>query len=96
MPCRFKGDIIFAEEQLTSNKICQVECVGFAFRSLFFENAFAYVCTSLNEGFALPVLEAFFFVLPVIISNQGALIKVAGGAALVFEKNEPEILFHSM
>ena len=70
--------------------------MGFAFRSLFFENAFAYVFPLLNEGFELPVLEAFSFGLPVIISNQGALMEVAGGAALVFEKNEPEILFHSM
>lgn len=62
----------------------------------FFENAFVYIFPSLNEGFGLPVLEAFSFGLPVIISNQGALMEVAGGAALIFEKNEPEILFHSM
>ncbi|MFD2203710.1 glycosyltransferase family 4 protein [Shivajiella indica] len=63
---------------------------------IYFQNALAYVFPSANEGFGLPVLEAFSFGLPVIISNQGALQEVAGEAALVLEKNEPDSLKQAM
>ncbi len=55
--------------------------------SQMYQAAFAYVFPSLNEGFGLPVLEAFTFGIPVIIAKQGALMEVAGNAALVLEDN---------
>jgi glycosyltransferase involved in cell wall biosynthesis len=62
----------------------------------YFQNALAYIFPSANEGFGLPVLEAFSFGLPVIVSNQGALVEVAGEAAIVLEKNDAETLTRSM
>lgn len=62
----------------------------------YFQHALGYVFPSTNEGFGLPVLEAFSFGLPVIISRQGALMEVAGDAALILEKNDSESLFESM
>lgn len=62
----------------------------------YFQHALGYVFPSTNEGFGLPVLEAFSFDLPVIISRQGALMEVAGDAALILEKNDGETLFKSM
>ena len=62
----------------------------------YFQHALGYVFPSTNEGFGLPVLEAFSFGLPVIISRQGALIEVAGDAALILETNEVEALIQSM
>jgi glycosyltransferase involved in cell wall biosynthesis len=62
----------------------------------YFQHALGYVFPSTNEGFGLPVLEAFSFGLPVIISRQGALMEVAGDAALILEKNEVDSLFQSM
>jgi glycosyltransferase involved in cell wall biosynthesis len=62
----------------------------------YFQHALAYIFPSTNEGFGLPVLEAFSFGLPVIISRQGALMEVAGDAALILEKNEEESLIQSM
>jgi glycosyltransferase involved in cell wall biosynthesis len=62
----------------------------------YFQNALGYVFPSTNEGFGLPVLEAFSFGLPVIISPQGALMEVAGDSALILEKNDGESLFQSM
>ena len=62
----------------------------------YFQHALGYVFPSTNEGFGLPVLEAFSFGLPVIISRQGALMEVAGDAALILEKNEEESLIQSM
>jgi glycosyltransferase involved in cell wall biosynthesis len=62
----------------------------------YFQHALGYVFPSANEGFGLPVLEAFSFGLPVIISRQGALMEVAGEAALILEKNDSEALLQSM
>ncbi len=62
----------------------------------YFSNALAYVFPSKNEGFGLPILEAFSFDLPVIISNQGALKEVAGNAALVLEENSVSCLLEAM
>lgn len=62
----------------------------------YFQNALVYVFPSANEGFGLPVLEAFSFGLPVIISRQGALMEVAGDAALVLEQNNEESLQEAM
>src|SRR5690606_23403924 len=64
--------------------------------SRYFSHALAYVFPSLNEGFGLPVLEAFSYNLPVIIANQCALKEVAGGAALVLEENSAFSLNASM
>ncbi len=47
-----------------------------------YENAFAYVFPSENEGFGIPVLEAMAEGLPVIHSDQPALVEVADGAGL--------------
>jgi glycosyltransferase involved in cell wall biosynthesis len=62
----------------------------------YFSNALAYVFPSNNEGFGLPVLEAFSYGLPVIISNQGALKEVAGNAALILEKNSVSCLTEAL
>lgn len=53
----------------------------------YYQNAFVYVFPSLNEGFGLPVLEAFSYNLPVIVSNQDALKEIGGDAVYVCEEN---------
>lgn len=50
-----------------------------------YQGAFGYVFPSENEGFGIPILEAFGFGLPVIHSDQPALVEVAGGGGLTFE-----------
>lgn len=51
----------------------------------YYQNAFAYVLPSMNEGFGLPLLEAFSNCIPVICSNAGALPEIAGGAAIMVD-----------
>jgi len=46
-----------------------------------YKNAFSYVLPSKNEGFGLPLLEAFSCGLPVICSNCGSLPEIAAEAA---------------
>lgn len=44
-----------------------------------------YVCSSLHEGFGLPVLEAQAVGCPVVCSNRGALPETLGGLGLLFD-----------
>ncbi len=77
----------------------KVDFTGYVSQDLlasYFQHALGYVFPSANEGFGLPVLEAFSFGLPVIISRQGALMEVAGDAALIFETSDTEALLQSM
>ncbi len=45
--------------------------------------AFAYVFPSSNEGFGIPIVEAMRAGIPVIHSDQPALLEVSGGAGMV-------------
>jgi glycosyltransferase involved in cell wall biosynthesis len=47
------------------------------------------VVPSLYEGFGLPVLEAMVRGVPVACSDRSSLPEVAGGAALLFDPEDP-------
>jgi glycosyltransferase involved in cell wall biosynthesis len=64
--------------------------------SFVYRNAFAYVFPSLNEGFGLPLLEAFSFGLPVLASNSTSLPEVGGDAALYFDPSKPHDIADKM
>lgn len=51
---------------------------------LCYQHALMYVFPSLNEGFGIPVLEAFQQQTPVLVANNSCLLEVAGNAALSF------------
>lgn len=61
-----------------------------------YEGAFGYIFPSENEGFGIPILEAFGFGIPIIHSDQAALLEVAGGAGLAFEKGKEADLTEKM
>ncbi|AQG79666.1 glycosyltransferase family 4 protein [Spirosoma montaniterrae] len=50
-----------------------------------YKHAEAFVFPSLNEGFGIPVLEAFSGGCPVILSDRSSLPEVAGDAAVYFD-----------
>ncbi|RZK16536.1 MAG: glycosyltransferase family 1 protein, partial [Pedobacter sp.] len=53
--------------------------------SWFYSNADLYLFPSLNEGFGLPILEAFQHFLPVIVANNTCLPEVGANAVLTFD-----------
>jgi len=53
----------------------------------YYKNAGIFVCTSLYEGFGLPVLEAMGNDCMVIASNTGSIPEIAGDAAMFFSPN---------
>jgi glycosyltransferase involved in cell wall biosynthesis len=61
-----------------------------------YENALAYVFPSSNEGFGIPIIEAMKSCLPLIVSDQEALLEIAGGAALIHRTGSWEELAEKM
>ena len=84
------ADLAISEDVLLTGYLNDTEIAAL------YQNALAYVFPSLNEGFGYPVLEAFAHDCPLIISDQKALIEVAGDAALQFKQNDLESLIKSL
>lgn len=61
-----------------------------------YKNALLYVFPSLNEGFGLPVLEAFEHNLPVLVSNNTCLPEVGGDAVLQFDPFNTDAIFKAI
>ncbi|GAB2556847.1 glycosyltransferase family 4 protein [Spirosoma areae] len=55
-----------------------------------YQHARAFVFPSLNEGFGIPVLEAFSGGCPVVLSNRSSLPEVAADAALYFDPEDDD------
>lgn len=75
---------------IKKNKICDdVLIPGYLSNSeiaFLYTNAFCYVFPSLDEGFGIPLIEAFYFNCPVVCSDADALKEIAGDAVLYFDK----------
>lgn len=54
--------------------------------------AMGFTYPSLYEGFGLPVLEALACGTPVVTSNEGALVEVAGDCAVLVDPRSPEAI----
>jgi glycosyltransferase involved in cell wall biosynthesis len=71
------------EQQLT-NEVILTDYLGDAEVQQLYQKAKLYVFPSINEGFGIPVLEAFKYQLPVVIANNTCLPEVAGQGAKSF------------
>jgi len=81
--------VIVGSCEKKSRKILTLGYVSDGKLRYLYENAFALVFPSLDEGFGLPVLEAMRFGLPVIALKKGAIPEV-GGEAILYGKNPEE------
>jgi glycosyltransferase involved in cell wall biosynthesis len=61
-----------------------------------YKNALMYVFPSINEGFGIPILEAFRHDLPVIVADNTCLPEVGGEAVLSFNPFRPDDLYEKM
>ena len=57
-----------------------------------YKHAALYVFPSVNEGFGIPILEAFAHEVPVLVAGNSCLPEVAGGAAISFDPNNADAL----
>ncbi|MEJ7692337.1 glycosyltransferase family 1 protein [Daejeonella sp.] len=62
----------------------------------FYKNAEIYAFPSVNEGFGLPVLEAFHHNIPVIVANNTCLPEVGGEAVLSFDPYNTQDIYKKM
>lgn len=53
--------------------------------AVLYQNALLYVFPSINEGFGIPVLDAFAHSLPVVVANNSCLPEVGGDAVITFD-----------
>ena len=53
--------------------------------SSYYANALLYIFPSINEGFGIPILEAFDHQVPVLIANNSCLPEVGGDAVVSFD-----------
>ena len=66
----------------------QVICTGYisdAAVAKAYEHATLFVFPSYNEGFGIPLLEAFKFKVPVLVANNSCLTEVGGDAVISFD-----------
>lgn len=62
----------------------------------YYRNARLYAFVSFNEGFGLPVLEAFQNNLPVLIADNSCLPEIGGDAVLMCNPNDPAAIKDQM
>jgi len=83
------GEITVAEAAddagLPDGRVRALGFVSEANLAVVLDRATVFVHPGMHEGFGLPILEAFRFGVPVVHSDDAALVEVAGGAGLVVE-----------
>jgi alpha-1,3-rhamnosyl/mannosyltransferase len=90
-------DVVDAVRQLDLDQWVRfVGYAGMAELPGLYQMAQAVLFPSLDEGFGLPVLEAFAAGTPVVASNAGAIPEVAGGAALLCAPADDEALAQNL
>jgi glycosyltransferase involved in cell wall biosynthesis len=61
-----------------------------------YKNALIYLFPSINEGFGIPILEAFRYNLPVIVADNTCLVEVGGEAVLSFDPYKADDLLEKI
>ena len=61
-----------------------------------YKKALIYVFPSIEEGFGIPLLEAFAMKIPVVSSNAGAMVEIAEGAAEHYNAGDYIELFKTL
>ena len=80
----FRRDEMDFLQSLGVSKYVHQETISDSKLIKLYQNAIAFVYPSLNEGFGLPILEAFSCGCPVLCSNTSCFPEVAGDVAIYF------------
>ncbi|PJJ61757.1 glycosyltransferase family 4 protein [Compostimonas suwonensis] len=75
---------------LDASRVLVLGTISDADLAVALSRATMFVFPSLAEGFGLPIVEAFRFGVPVIHSDDPALVEVGGEAGLVVERDKPK------
>lgn len=58
--------------------------------NFYFKNAAGFIFPSLSEGFGIPILEAFYYNVPILCSNNTVFPEIAKDAAFYFDPTDVE------
>ncbi len=58
----------------------------------YYRDADVFLCLSEHEGFCVPLLEAMYYGIPIIAYRSSSVVETLGGAGLLLESKEPEIV----
>ncbi len=61
-------------------------------KDAYYRNADVFLCLSEHEGFCVPLLEAMHYGIPIIAYKSSAVTETLGGAGLLLESKEPELV----
>lgn len=84
---------------LTNNLSKSILMTGYLSRAeicSLYNKALIYVFPSIEEGFGIPILEAFALKTPVVTSNAAAMVEIAGGAAQHYNAGDYTELFKTL
>ena len=84
---------------LTNNLSKSILMTGYLSRAeicSLYNKAFVYVFPSIEEGFGIPILEAFALKTPVVTSNAAAMVEIADGAAQHYNAGNYTELFKTL
>ena len=84
---------------LTNNLSKSILMTGYLSRAeicSLYNKAFIYVFPSIEEGFGIPILEAFALKTPVVTSNAEAMVEIADGAAQHYNAGNYTELFKTL
>ena len=84
----FTKDELNLLARLRIYKRVQHRCVTDQGMANLYHNAVAFIYPSLYEGFGLPILEAFTYNCPVLLTPYSCFPEIAGDAALYFEMKD--------
>ena len=79
-----------------SKRILMTDYLSDAEISSLYKKALIYVFPSVEEGFGIPILEAFAMRTPVVASNAAAMVEVADGAAEHYNAGDHIELFKTL
>jgi glycosyltransferase involved in cell wall biosynthesis len=84
--------IAIAQAGLAPGQVVLTGFVDDGQRAALLRDAHAMAYPSLDEGFGFPLLEAMQARVPVVAGNVGALVEVAGGAALIVDPKDTDAI----
>lgn len=87
---RLEEILLLVQELGITNNILRLTQISQSDLVLFYNLASIYIQPSIDEGFGLPVLEAFVCGCPVISSAEGSLKEVIGEAAVTINVFDPD------
>ena len=79
-----------------SKSVLMTDYLSSAEISSLYKKALIYVFPSVEEGFGIPILEAFAMKIPVVTSNAAAMVEIAAGAAQHYNTGDQVELFKTL